>query len=156
PGTRHYSPFDLDNQPAREIWLEPGEPVKVDVPDVGVLTLSGEWLDHMPILVGKEKQDMSPAAGEVRFAGPLLLQDKKVVGDLAGATGGIFSTDSHDWASAIYLPGEGRFLIAQVPMKGAIEAHVATSRVSFEEGGHFWEIANGVPITRADHLWVLH
>ncbi len=28
PGTRSYSPFELDNEPAREVWLEPGEPVK--------------------------------------------------------------------------------------------------------------------------------
>ena len=156
PGTHSFGVFELDNQPAREIWLEPGEPAKIDVPDLGVLTLSGEWLDHMPLLVGKEKQDLSPAAGEVRFASPLLLKDQKIVGDLAGAIGGIFSTDSQDWASAIYLPGEGRFLIAQVPMKGAVEAHVANSRVTFEDGGHAWEIANGVPITRGDHLWVLH
>ena len=110
----------------------------------------------MPILVGKDRQDLSPAAGEVRFASPLLLKDQKMVGDLVGAIGGIFSTDSQDFASAIYLPGEGRFLIAQVPIKGAVEGHVATSRVSFEEGGHAWQIANGVPITRADRLWILH
>ena len=54
------------------------------------------------------------------------------------------------------IPGEGRFLIAQLPMKGAVEAHVAFSRVSFEEGGHSWELVNGVPVCRADHLWVLH
>jgi hypothetical protein len=155
-GTHSYSPFELDNEPAREVWLEPGEPVRFDVPDVGALTLSGEWLDHMPILVGKGKQDLSPAAGEVRFASPLMLKDNRIVGDLSGAIGGVFSTDSQDWASAIYLPGEGRFLIAQVPMKGAVEAHVATSRISFDEGGHRWEIANGVPVTRADHLWILH
>ncbi len=110
----------------------------------------------MPILVGQDKQDLSPAAGEVRFASPLMLKDNRLVGDLEGAIGGIFSTDSQDWASAVYLPGEGRFLIAQVPMRGAVQAKVATNRISFEEGGHAWEIANGVPITRADHLWVLH
>lgn len=156
PGTRSYGPSDLDNEPAMEIWLQPGEPAKIDVADIGTLTLSGEWLDHMPILVGQGGQDLSPAAGELRFAGPLLIKDRKLVGDLLGSIGGIFSTDDQDWASAIYLPGEGRFLIAQVPMTGAVEAHVAISRISFEEGGHAWEIANGVPITRADHLWVLH
>jgi hypothetical protein len=156
PGSHTFGAFELDNDPAKEIWLQPGEPAKFDVPDVGTLTLTGEWLDHIPILVGMRKQDVSPDEGEIRFASPLLLKDKKLVGDGVGWTGGIFSTDNQDWASAIYLPGEGRFLIAQVPMKGAVEAHVATSRLSFEEGGHTWEIANGVPITRADHLWILH
>jgi hypothetical protein len=40
-------------------------------------------------------------------------------------------------------------------MKGAVEAHVAFSRISFEEGGHSWELVNGIPVCRADHLWVL-
>ena len=41
-------------------------------------------------------------------------------------------------------------------MKGAIEAHVAFSRISFEEGGHSWELVNGVPVCRADHVWIIH
>ena len=33
----------------QEVWFEPGESLKVDVPEVGTLTLKGEWLDHVPI-----------------------------------------------------------------------------------------------------------
>jgi len=154
PGTHLFSPSDLDNTPAREFWFEPGERLNVDVSQVGTVTVTGEWLDHMPVLIGKE--DLSPSPNEIRFASPLMLRDGVVVGDLIGSIGGTFSTDDRDYASAIYIPGEGRFLISQVPMKDAIEAKVKMSRVSFEDGGHEWELVNGAPITRADHLWVLH
>jgi len=43
-----------------------------------------------------------------------------------------------------------------LPMKGAVEAHVLQGRISFEEGGHSWELLSGVPVCRADHIWVLH
>ncbi len=157
PVSRTYTPFELDNEPAKEVLFEPGETLDVEVPDVGKVTLTGEWLDHMPLFAMMKKMDhLEPGPNEVRFASPLLLKDKRVVGDFVGAVGGVFSSDDRDLAEAIYLPGEGRFLIAQVRMKGAVEAHVALSRLSFEEGGHSWEIVNGVPISRADHLWVLH
>lgn len=163
--TRIYSPgenlsaFTLDTDPVadvKQVWFEPGEPSKIEVSGVGTLTLTGEWLDHMPMLGAMRKMDhLEPGPNEVRFASPLVLKDKTVVCDLKGAIGGIFSTDDRDWANAIYIPGEGRFLIAQVPMKGAVEAHVEIGRISFEEGGHSWVIVNGVPVSR-EHLWVLH
>lgn len=154
------SSFTQDRDPATkvvEVWFEPGESLKADVHDVGTLTLTGEWMDHVPILIGLHGQDVSPGPGEVRFAGPLLLKDKKLAGDLIGSIGGVFSTDDLDLnAVVIYIPEQGRFLISQLPMKGAVKAQVALSRLLFEEGGHSWELVNGVPMTRSDHLWVLH
>lgn len=153
------SAFTHDTDPAakvREAWFEPGQPLKVAVTDVGALTLTGEWMDHMPILMGSQGQDISPGPNELRFGRPLLLKDKVVVGDLAGVIGGIYSTDTLDRASAFYIPGQGRFLISLLPMKGAVEARVAFSRISFEDGGHSWELVNGIPVCRADHIWVLH
>jgi hypothetical protein len=158
--TRVYRPGEdmgaltRDADPAarlQEVWFEPGESLKVDVPEVGTLTLKGEWLDHMPQL-GK----LDPGPTEVRFGRPLLLKDQRVVGDLASVIGGIFSWEEQDWAMIFIIPGEGRFLVAQVPVKGAVEAHVNLGRISFEEGGHSWELVNGVPVCRADHVWVLH
>ena len=135
----------------QELWFEPGESLKVDVPEVGTLALRGEWMDHMPIL-GK----LDPGPTELRLGRPLLLKDKRVVGDLSGSIGGMFSLDEQDWAMDCTIPGEGRFQISLLPMKGAVEAHVDLGRISFEEGGHSWELVNGVPVCRADHVWVLH
>ncbi len=143
--------FERDIDPAREVWFEPGEPLKLDVFGVGTITLAGEWLDHMPIM-----GMLDPGPRELRFGSPLLLKDKAVVGDLKNVIGGIYSQDDPDRAAAFYIPGEGRFLISPLPMKGAIEAHVALGRISFDEGGHSWELVNGVPVCRADHIWVLH
>ena len=153
------SSFTQDTDPAtkvKEVWFEPGQPLKVVMPGVGALTLTGEWMDHMPILTGSRGEDISPGPNELRFGSPLLLKDKVVVGDLAGVIGGIYSTDTLDRASAFYIPGQGRFLISLLPMKGAVEARVAFGRISFVDGGHSWELVNGIPVCRADHIWVLH
>lgn len=156
PGaTRSFSPFELDNDPANEVWFEPGEPLKFNVSEVGSLIFKGQWLDHVPVL-GLHKEDLSPGPNELRFAGPLLLKDKIVIGDLNGGVGGIFATDSRAWAVQVYFPAEGRFLISLLPMKGAVEAQVRYSRVSFEEGGHSWEFVTGAPVSRNDKIWVLH
>ena len=136
---------------SQEVWFEPGELLKVDVPEIGTLILKGEWLDHMPIL-GK----LDPGPTELRFGRPLLLKDKRVVGDLSSVLGSTFSMDQQEFAMVFIIPGEGRFLVSLLPMKGAVEAHVDLGRISIEEGGHSWELVNGVPVCRADHVWVLH
>ena len=153
------SSFTLDTDPAarvKEVWFEPGEKLNVDVSDVGALTLTGEWMDHMPILMNLHGQDMSPGPGELRFASPLLLKDKSVAGDLAGALSGIFSTDDPNMAVWMYIPGQGSFLVSLLPMKDAVAADVFLSRISFQEGGHSWEFVTGAPVSRANRIWVLH
>jgi len=154
-GTKSFSPFELDADPAREVWFEPGEPLKFEIAGGGSLTLKGEWLDHMPVL-GLHKEDLSPGPNELRFASPLLLKDKVEVVDLVGGVSGLFNTDDSNWAVQVYVPGQGRFLISLLPMKDAIEAKVMFSRISFDEGGHSWEFVTGAPVSRTDKLWVLH
>lgn len=152
------SSFTFDADPAeavREIWFEPGEPLKVNVPDVGILTLTGEWMDHMPITIGSQGQDLSAGPGEIRIVSALMLKDRTVAGDLAGLSGSINPADDPDQALGIYMPGQGRFLLSQLPMKGAVEAYVDLGRVSFEEGGHSWEFVASAPVSRANKIWVL-
>ena len=158
PG-ENLSSFTFDADPVakiEEVWFEPGEKLKVDVSDVGALALTGEWMDHIPILMNLHGQDMSPGAGELRFASPLLLKDKRVAGDLAGALSGIFSTDDQNQAVWMYVPGQGGFLVSLLPMKEAVAADVFLSRISFKEGGHSWEFVTGAPVSRANRIWVLH
>jgi hypothetical protein len=153
------SSFTSDADPTakvKEIWFEPGEKLNVNVADVGSLTLTGEWMDHVPILMSLHGQDMSPGPGELRFASPLLLKDKSVAGDLAGALSGIFSTDDPNEAVWMYIPGQGSFLVSLLPMKDSVAADVFLSRISFHEGGHSWEFVTGAPVSRANRIWVLH
>jgi len=79
-----------------------------------------------------------------------------VAGDLVGSTSGVFSTDDRTRAVQIYIPGEGRFLLSLLPIKGAVEADVSFNRIDFEEGGHSWEFVTGAPVSRANKIWVLH
>jgi hypothetical protein len=151
-----FTPHEFDATPPKEVWFEPGERLKQDVTEVGTLTLTGEWMDHMPIFIGQQKQDLSPGAGELRLASPLLLKDKAVAGDLVGAVSGIFSTGDPNSAVWIYIPGQGSFLLSLLPMEGAVQAHVMLSRISFEEGGHSWEFVTGAPVSRMKNIWVLH
>ena len=153
------SSFTQDADPAttiKEVWFVPGEQSKIDVTDIGTLTLTGEWMDHMPILIDPRGPDLSPGPGEIRIVSALLLKDKTVAGDLAGLSGAINPTDNPDQALGIYMPGEGRFLLSQLPISGAVEAYVGLGRISFEEDGHAWEFVAGAPVSRADRIWVLH
>lgn len=147
---RDLSSFANDNEPGRKIWFEPGKPLKFDVPNVGTLTLKGQWLDHVPIL-----GTLDPGPNELRLGRPLLLKDKVVVGDLSSDIGGVYGQDNPEWAIVFYIHGEGRFVLSELPLKGAVEAQVVLGRVSFEAAGHSWELVSGVPVSRADHLWVL-
>lgn len=150
-GPHNLSSFESSNEPGREAWFEPGERLEFPVPGLGSLTLKGVWMDHVPVL-GR----LDPGPNELRLGSPLLLKDNVVVGDLSGAIGGVYGQDHLDEAIAFYIPGEGRFLISQVPMKEAVEAQVALSRISFKEDGHSWELVSGVPVCRSDHVWVLY
>lgn len=150
-GPHNLSTFESSNEPGREAWFEPGERLEFPVPGLGSLTLKGVWMDHVPVL-GK----LDPGPDELRLGSPLLVKDKVVVGDLSGAIGGVYGEDRPNEAISFYIPGQGRFLISQLPMKGAVKAQVELSRISFKDGGYSWELVSGVPVCRADHLWVLH
>jgi hypothetical protein len=150
PGASPGSP-ESEGGYIKDVWFEPGKPLKFTVAGVGTLTLRGEWMDHMPIL-----GTLEPIPNEIRLGRPLLLKDNVVVGDLSRFFGGTFDADSLDSALGFYIPGQGRFLLSQLPMKGAVEAHVVQGRISFKDGGHSWELVSGVPVCRADHIWILH
>ena len=153
------SAFTLDTDPAtrvKDVWFEPGEPLKFDVPEVGTLTLTGVWMDHVPFNIGTPSRDFSADAGEIRMIDALMLKDKTVVGDTGGLSDSITSSKDPNEAMGVYVPGEGRFLISQLPMKGAVEAYVDLGRITFQEGGHAWNLVAGAPVSRENHLWVLH
>ncbi|MGA8185977.1 MAG: hypothetical protein WB819_20300 [Terriglobia bacterium] len=150
-GSHNLSSFVNSNEPGKKVWFAPGEPLEFHVPGVGALTLKGVWMDHVPVL-GK----LDPGPNELRLGRPLLLKDKVMVGDLSSSIGGVYGQDDPDWAMVFYIRGQGRFVLSELPMKGAVEAQVALGRVSFRAAGHSWELVSGVPVSRAKHLWVLY
>jgi hypothetical protein len=86
------------------------------------------------------------------MVGPLLLQDKKVVGDMAG---GISSATQLNLAVDIYMPGVGRFILSLTPVQGAVKGQVFLNRISFNLDGKQYEFLTGAPVTRSAEVWVL-
>jgi hypothetical protein len=144
---------DIQGEPQQEVDFEPGETLKIDMPGTGMLTVTGEWFDHMPAFIGTgSNREIDPQANELRMVMPLLLRDGTLVGDLEGA-----SATAPDLAAVIvYIRGEGLFILSPTPVKGAVKAHVNLSRITFNEDAHAYTFLTGVPVTRSNHLWVLH
>jgi hypothetical protein len=146
------SSSDLQAEPQKLVWFKPGEPMKLDFPGVVTLTFKGEWMDHVPALAGMASRSIDPQADEVRVMSPLILKDRKIVGDLEGGHARIDKTDQ---GIMIYIPGEGLFVLSLSPAPGAVQAEVREGRVSFDEGNHSYIVVTGAPVTRSGHLWVL-
>jgi hypothetical protein len=152
-GTFTLSLSDMQSESPKQIFFEPGQTLKLDVAGAGTLTVTGEWFDHMPAFIGTSIHDLDPVPEELRVTGPLLLSGKQVLGDLEGGTA---IADKASQGVVIYMPGEGRFILALTPMQGAVQARVDVNRISFEDGGRSYVFLTGAPVTRGDHIWVLH
>lgn len=135
------SSSDLQSEPQKLVWFKPGEPLKLDFPGIVTLTLKGEWIDHIPALVGMSSRSIDPQADEVRVTSPLILKDGKIVGDLEGANGG---TNKANRGITIYVPEEGLFVLTLSSVPGAVQAEVRESRISFNEGSHSYIVMTGV------------
>ncbi|HEX3437708.1 MAG TPA: hypothetical protein VHT24_13145 [Pseudacidobacterium sp.] len=148
-----FSLSDIQNEPQKQIFFEPGQTVKLDVDGSESLTVTGEWFDHMPAFIGSSSRELDPGPKELRLVSPVLLSDKQVLGDLEG---GSAIVDKTGQGVEIYMPGEGRFVLSLSPMQGAVQARVALNRISFQDGGRSYAFLTGSPVTGGEHIWVLH
>ncbi len=149
-GPAGFGPNTASSLPEIQSWFTPGE--MLAVPNTGELKLMirGEWSDHIPV-GGHESLD--PEANEIRLTSPLLLKNNTIAGDMPGASA---SGDNPDQAISFYVPGEGRFVISATQMNGAVIATVQLNRITFESNGQRYMIVAGMPVSRAEKLWVLH
>lgn len=146
-----YGLSEIESQPEQDYWFSPGDKLKIDNPGMPTLMVTGTWMDHIPSFVGAS--DMDPGPDETRIISPLLLRDNEVVGDLDG---GSATETKPDWAISVYFPKLGAFIIANSHIQGATEAYAKLNRISFEEDGQQYVFLTGAPVTRAQHVWVLH
>ena len=152
-GSGTYSLSAFDNLPERQYWFEPGETLQVDVAGLGPLALTGEWMDHVPVLGGMNI-NLDPGPEELRVVSPLLVKDNKVVGDYEGASA---STDNTSGSGVvIYMPGQGRFTVSSSPIAGAVAGRARLNRITFESDGHSYAFLTGAPVTRGEQVWILH
>ena len=146
----------LDNLPERPYWFEPGETLQVDVAGLGPLELTGEWMDHLPVLVGMDP-NLDPGPDELRVVSPLLVRNNQVVGDFEGASASTDSTDNNNKGGVlIYMPGQGRFEVALSPFAGAVPGRAKLNRITFESDGQSYAFLTGAPVTRGEQVWILH
>jgi len=151
-GSGSYSFSAVDDLPEKQYWFEPGETLEVDLPNNGKMSVTGEWMDHIPAFYGQQ-EDSDPGPGQLRVRSPLLLRDKTVAGDFEG---GSAVADEVGKGVDIYMPGEGRFRFSLSPFKGAIEGRLKLNRITFESNGQPYVLITSTPIARGETVWVLH
>ncbi len=153
-GPQTFAWDDPESGQQQQVWFEPGETTKVPIANGVTMTLTGEWMDHVPTFVGQSGNHLlDPGADELRMVGPVLLQGKKVVGDMEG---GIASATEGTMGVDIYLPGEGRFILSLSPLQGSVRGQARMNRLSFDLNGQPYAFVTGAPVTRGEDVWVFH
>ena len=149
-GPAGFGPDTENSLPETQAWFTPGE--TLSVPNTGdlKLALTGGWADHLPV-GGNHLLD--PGPNEIRLTSPLLLKNNTVAADMPNASAG---ADQPGEGVFLFIPGEGRFLLSSTSITGAVPATVQLNRVSFASDGQTYVIVSGMPVTRAEKIWVLH
>lgn len=153
PADGSYDGSDIQKEPQMQMYFEPGQTMKLDIPGAAAFTVTGEWLDHMPVFLGASTQDAQVGPEELRLISPLLVSNKQILGDFQG---GSASNDKAGGAVEVYFPGAGRFFLSLSPMRGAVQANVTGNRISFEDSGRSYVFVTGSLVCRGEHLWVVH
>jgi len=146
---------DFKDVPERMVWVEPSEKEQIAVSGLGEIELTGEYLDHLPLLRFRPKEALDPQKNEFRVVAPVLIRGKEVVLNLSENG---YSIDSGDPEAAlmIYYPGEGRYLISTVPFEGAVDGTVKLGQIKFNLEGQDYLLLTAMPTTRSEHVWVSH
>jgi hypothetical protein len=145
-----FSPFDLDASTEKRYWFEAGETLQIDVAGMEPMTVTGEWMDHMPTSMAGTRE-VDPGAGELRMNSTLLLKDRQVVADMDG---GSASVDEPGQGVMIYIRDQGRFVVALSQFEGAVQAEVKLNRLSFRINDGNYVFVTGTPIARSTVAWV--
>ncbi|MGA3264406.1 MAG: hypothetical protein ABSC47_10230, partial [Terracidiphilus sp.] len=139
------------NEPEEQCWFKVGETLKVDVPGREPLAITGDWMDHMPVMFEQsEHPNLDPGPDNLRIISPILLHGKEVVDEFErGSAGGKGEV-------AIYFPDKGLYEISLSPKEGFIEGRVTGNKIEFEIDGQSYAFITGAPITRSEKVWILH
>lgn len=146
---------DFKDVPEKMVWVEPGEKEQIAVSSLGEIELTGEYLDHLPLLRFRPKEALDPQKNEFRVVAPVLIRGKEVVLNLTESGSSIDSGDP-EAALMIYYPGEGRYLISTVPFEGAVEGTVKLGQIKFNLEGQDYLLLTAMPTTSSEHVWVSH
>ena len=109
---------------------------------------------HVPVMA-TNLETLLPEPGEFRLFCPVLVRDNQVLVNITGSIVAATETDT-DPATALYSPGLGRFVFSTVPFQGAVEGKLQFSQISFTLEDKSYLLLTGAPISRSQHVWVLH
>ena len=152
--TKKYEMGELDALSETNVWISPGEPTQIQVAGLGTIGLSYVFLERMPIFPYRPLDALEPQEDEFRIVSPVLIRDKQVVFNMRGSTA-IASGNSKP-SVMLYSPGVGRLVLSGGSFAGAIEAKVKINQIEFNDNGHTYLLVNGMPVTRSEHVWILH
>lgn len=142
----------LAGVPEQEYWFDADRQLEVQIAGLGVMEISGQFLDYMPAARNRPNEPLDPAPDEFRLWHPVLICENRVVADVSGSS----ATDTgNDAATSLYTPGLGRFVFSLVPFEGATEGKIQISQMSFTLEGKSYRLLTGAPISRLEQVWVL-
>lgn len=143
----------FDEIPEQEYWIDPDRKLSVAVADFGTVEVSGQFLDHMPVMASNPREALDPGEAEFRILSPVLICDKQVLVNMSGASA---TPGEKDSGVTLYIPGEGLFVLSPVPFEGGTEVVVrnGSNQVEFTAGGKPYVLVTGAP--RGEHVWVRH
>ena len=145
----------FDGIPEQEYWLEPDKKLKVAVAEFGTVEVSGELLDHMPVMASNPREALDPGEAEFRILSPVLIRGNQMLANMAGA---MAIPDEGDDGAILHIPREGLFIFSPVPFEEGAEVAVrhGSNQVEFTAEGKSYLLVTGAPITRGEHVWVRH
>src|SRR5205085_4146512 len=155
PYTHTFELNMFDGIPEQEYWLEPDRKLSVAVADFGIVEVSGQFLDHMPVMASNPRETLDPGEAEFRILSPVLIRDNQVLVNMAHAKA---TPDQKDSGVTLCIPGEGLFIFSPVPFEEGAEAVVrnGSNQIEFTAEGKSYLLVTGAPITRGEHVWVRH
>ncbi len=136
--------------PETQLWITTGEATDTSLGGVAKAKLTGQWTDHIPVMMGNNEY-LDPSAKELRLTSPLLLKNNQVVGDMQGAMA--FASSPKEGVF-LYIPGEGRFTMSLTQMNGSVAGKIEMNRISFTSDGHPYVVVTGAPVARGEAIWV--
>ena len=153
-GTGALTDDNVDRLPERQYSFQPGGKLEIPLAWAGTMVITGELMDHMPSLISNDpSEQVDPKPDELRFVSPVLLRDRQVVFDFAGATA--IASEKRE-VIEFYVPEAGLFHIALSPLEGAVQGRITMSRISFELDGQSYMFLLAAPVARGEHIWILH
>ncbi|HXN22719.1 MAG TPA: hypothetical protein VOA41_08260 [Candidatus Dormibacteraeota bacterium] len=145
----------FDGISEQEYWLEREEKLNVPVAQFGTVEVSGEYLDHMPVMASNPRETLDPGKAEFRILSPVLIRDHQMLVNMARA---MAIPDEKDNGVMLHIPREGLFIFSPVPFEEGAEVAVrhGSNQIEFTAEGKSYLLVTGAPITRAEHVWVRH